>query len=105
MLALILNIWQQCCTIAAAMNIIGETGRPSWQQFKMAGLSKWTLFASKSVVHIATFMLMVVPVYLIAFGFLKVALHCMLSLFLALPLVIYHCNAYGGRPIIRLRGP
>ena len=57
-LALVLNIWQQCCTLAAATNIISETGRPSWKQFKMAGLSKWTLFASKSAVHIVLFMFM-----------------------------------------------
>ncbi|AEG61814.1 ABC transporter permease [Desulforamulus ruminis] len=75
-LALVLNIWQQCCTLAAATNIISETGRPSWKQFKMAGLSKWTLFASKSAVHIVLFMFMVLPVYLISFAVFKVPLHC-----------------------------
>lgn len=75
-LALILNIWQQCCTLASSMNIIGETGRASWQQFKLAGLSKGTLFASKSSVHIGVFMLLVLPVYLISFGIFQVPLAC-----------------------------
>lgn len=74
-LALILNVWQQCCTMAAAMTIIGETGRPSWLQFKLAGISKGTLFVSKSLVHIGLFMLLVLPVYGICFGLLKLPLH------------------------------
>ncbi len=74
-LALILNIWQQCCTLAAATNIISETGRSSWTQFKLAGLSKWTLFVSKSVVHIGLFMLLILPIYGICFGLLKLPLH------------------------------
>lgn len=75
-LALILNIWQQCCTIAATMNVIGETGRASWLQFKLSGLSKWTLFTSKSLVHIGVFMLLVLPIYWVSFGLFQVPLNC-----------------------------
>ncbi|WP_003540413.1 ABC transporter permease [Desulfotomaculum nigrificans] len=86
-LALILNVWQQCCTLAAATNIIGETGRPSWLQFKLAGTSKWTLFVSKSVVHICVFMLMILPIYFICFGLLDIPLNCNWAVFLLFTLL------------------
>lgn len=86
-LSLILNIWQQCCTLAASMNIIGETKRTSWVQFKLAGLSKWTLFVSKSVVHIVVFMLLILPVYGVCFGVLNIPLHCSWWFFLLFTLV------------------
>lgn len=75
-LALALNIWQQCCTLAACMNIIGETGLKSWLQLKAAGVSKFKFFFSKSIIHITTFMAMVLPVYVLAFGLFKVPLNC-----------------------------
>lgn len=74
--ALALNVWQQCCTLAACMNIIGETGMKSWLQIKAAGLSRFKLFFSKSAVHIATFMLLVLPVYALAYGVFKMPLAC-----------------------------
>ncbi|AQS60642.1 ABC transporter permease [Desulforamulus ferrireducens] len=74
-LALILNVWQQCCTMAATMTIIGDTGRPSWLQFKLAGISKGTLFVSKSLVHIGLYMLLALPLYGICFGILKLPMH------------------------------
>lgn len=86
-LALILNIWQQCCTLAATMNVIGETGRRSWLQFKLAGVSKWTLFGTKSVVHIGVFMLLVLPIYGVCFGVLKLPLQCSWWFFLLFTLV------------------
>lgn len=86
-LGLILNMWQQCCTLASAMNIIGETGRPSWHQFKLAGTSKWTLFVSKSVVHIGVFMLLILPIYFICFGLLDIPLNCNWGLFLLFTLL------------------
>lgn len=70
-LAFALNMWQQYCTLAACMNIIGETGVASWLQIKAAGVSLLRLFSCKSLVHIAAFMLMVVPVYFLVFEVLK----------------------------------
>jgi ABC-2 type transport system permease protein len=83
-LALALNLWQQFCMLAACMNIIGETGMGSWTQLKALGISKIQLFASKSLVHIAAFMVMVLPVYAISFYIFEIPLHCsfwVLSLF------------------------
>ncbi|WP_031516704.1 ABC transporter permease [Desulfofalx alkaliphila] len=74
LLALALNIWQQCCMLASCMNIIGETGRKSWYQIKMSGISKTRLFTAKSITHITVFMLMVAPIYFISFGVLKLPL-------------------------------
>lgn len=45
-LALALNLWQQCCMLTACMNIIGETGRKSWSQLKAAGVSKFMFFSA-----------------------------------------------------------
>ena len=75
-LALILNIWQQCCTLAAAMNVIGETGMKSWLQIKVSGVSKFKLFFSKSAAHIITFVIMVLPLYLLAFKGIKLPIKC-----------------------------
>jgi len=86
-LALALNIWQQCCSIASSINIIGETGVKSWLQIKAAGFSKLRLFISKSAVHITTFMAMAVLIYAIAFGIFKIPLACKLSILLLFTLV------------------
>ncbi len=75
-LAMALNFWQQCCTIVASINVIGETGVKSWLQIKSSGVSKFRLFFNKSVIHIAVFMLMVIAVYIIAFGIFKLPLAC-----------------------------
>lgn len=75
-LALALNLWQQFCMLAACMNIIGETGTGSWTQMKALGLSKMQLFVSKSLVHIAVFMVMALPVYALSFYIFKLPLHC-----------------------------
>ncbi|MDD3654215.1 MAG: ABC transporter permease, partial [Desulfotomaculaceae bacterium] len=70
-LALALNIWQQCCTLASCMNIIGENGQRSWLQIKASGISVFRLFLAKSLVQIGVMMLIVMHVYLIAFAALK----------------------------------
>ncbi len=75
-LALALNFWQQCCTIAACMNIIGETGVGSWRQLKAAGVSKLRLFFCKSAIQICTFMLIVCPIYALSFTVFKLPVHC-----------------------------
>ncbi|MDD3269248.1 MAG: ABC transporter permease [Syntrophomonadaceae bacterium] len=75
-LAMALNMWQQCCTITASINIIGETGVKSWLQIKAAGFSKGRLFFYKSLAHIITFMVLVIPVYIFAFGVFKLPLAC-----------------------------
>ncbi|MGB9792138.1 MAG: ABC transporter permease [Thermacetogeniaceae bacterium] len=75
-LGLALNIWQQCCILTACMNVIGETGVESWRQIRAAGVSRLRLFFSKSVVHIVFFMLVVLPVYLLAFEVFKLPLRC-----------------------------
>jgi ABC-2 type transport system permease protein len=75
-LALALNLWQQCSMLAACMNIIGETGMNSWLQLKALGVSKLQLFACKSVAHIIAFTVMVLPVYALCFYILKVPLQC-----------------------------
>lgn len=75
-LALALNLWQQCCTLAACMNIIGETGMNSWTQFKALGESKLLLFAGKSVAHITVFMLIILPVFALSFYVFKLPMQC-----------------------------
>ncbi|MGS0745810.1 ABC transporter permease [Syntrophomonas erecta subsp. sporosyntropha] len=81
-LGLVLNIWQQCCMLLAAMTVIGERGLPSWVHFKMSRISKLGLFATKSVVHIIIFMALVTLVYLISFTILKLPINCSLPLLL-----------------------
>lgn len=73
-LAFALNIWQQCCTLASCMNIIGENGVRSWLQIKVSGMSTFKLFFCKSLVQIGIFMVMVLPVYFLAFEVLKLPL-------------------------------
>jgi ABC-2 type transport system permease protein len=75
-LALALNLWQQCCTLAACMNIVGETGSASWRQVKALGLSRLRLFASKSAAQITTFMIIALPVFFLAFAVFKLPLRC-----------------------------
>ncbi|AFM42476.1 ABC-type multidrug transport system, permease component [Desulfosporosinus acidiphilus SJ4] len=71
-----LNVWQQCLTLAACMTIIGENGLSSWLQIKASGISSPVLFFCKSVVHIAVFMLIVLPLYFLAFVVFKLPLAC-----------------------------
>lgn len=78
-LGLALNIWQQCCTLAACMNVIGENGVKSWLQIRACGVSKFVLFFSKSLTHIITFMAMALPVFFLAFAVLKLPLACSFS--------------------------
>ncbi len=73
-LALTLNIWQQCCMLVSCMTILGETGMKSWYQWKSIGFPRYKLFISKSAVHIAVFMLIILPIYLLAFWVLKMPL-------------------------------
>ncbi len=75
-LALALNMWQQCCTLASCMNVIGETGMRSWLQIKASGVKRFKFFGSKSVVHIFIFMLLVLPLYFLAFLVFKLPLRC-----------------------------
>jgi ABC-2 type transport system permease protein len=80
-LALALNIWQQCCTLAATMNIIGETGAASWQLIKSFGISRLRLFISKSAAQIIMFMAIALPLFWLAFAVFKLPLRCGLPLF------------------------
>jgi ABC-2 type transport system permease protein len=75
-LALALNIWQQCCTLAACLNVIGERGMKSWLQIKACGISKFRFFASKSIAQIFIFKAVVLPLYILGFGALKLPLNC-----------------------------
>lgn len=76
LLGLFVNIWQQCCTMIASVNIIGETGVKSWLQIKAAGISKFRLFFNKSIAHLITFMVLILPVYFLAFSVLKLPIAC-----------------------------
>ncbi len=80
-LALALNVWQQCCTLAACMNIIGETGARSWYQVKSLGLSRRRLFFSKSVAQITTFIIIALPLFFLAFVVFKLPLRCGFTMF------------------------
>ncbi len=73
--ALALNVWQQCCTLAASTTIIGEVGSESWVQLKAAGVPAFHLFATKAAVHIALYTLLALPVYAVSYGFFSVPLH------------------------------
>lgn len=75
-LALALNFWQQCCMLAACMNVIGETGMSSWLQLKAMGQSKLQLFTGKSLTHITAFMGMALAIYAISFSVFKLPLQC-----------------------------
>jgi len=78
-LALILNIWQQCCMLAASVNIIGERGFKSWLQIKTTGISLFNFFVGKSIAHITIFMIIILPIYLVSFAVLKLPLRCSFS--------------------------
>lgn len=69
-LALSLNIWQQCCTIASSTSVIGEKEAFSWYQVKISGTSQWGYFAAKSVSRITLFMILLLPIYLGGFSLL-----------------------------------
>lgn len=73
--ALALNVWQQCCTLAASTTVIGETGSESWVQLKASGVPAFHLFAAKAAVHVAIYTLLALPVYTVSYGFLGVPLH------------------------------
>ncbi|BAF60984.1 MAG: ABC transporter permease [Pelotomaculum sp.] len=75
-LALALNVWQQCCMLAACTIVIGESGAKSWCQLRAAGVSRLWLFSCKSAVHLAVFMLAVMPLYALAFLAFKLPLNC-----------------------------
>jgi ABC-2 type transport system permease protein len=81
-LALVLNMWQQCCTLTACMTIAGETDRASWLQIRAAGFPGLHLFACKIVFQVAVFTLVAIAVYLLA-GMLGLPMRCsFLTLFL-----------------------
>lgn len=86
-LALVLNMWQQCCTMAGCMNVIGERGMKSWLQIKASGVSMVPFFVSKSLAHIITFMVMVLPLYFLAFQVFKLPLQCDIGVLLLFTLV------------------
>ncbi len=80
-LALGLNMWQQCCTLVACMTIAGETCAASWCQLKSLGISRLKLFISKSATQIAAFIAAALPVFFLAVMVFKLPLHCSLPLF------------------------
>ncbi|WP_040411000.1 ABC transporter permease [Desulfosporosinus sp. OT] len=86
-LAFALNVWQQCCTLASCMTIIGENGRRSWYQIRTSGISLFKLFFCKSFVHIGILLLTVLPVYFLAFVVFKLPLACGWSSFLLFTLI------------------
>ncbi|AET67077.1 ABC-type multidrug transport system, permease component [Desulfosporosinus orientis DSM 765] len=86
-LAFALNVWQQCCTLASCMTIIGENGRRSWYQIRTSGISLFKLFICKSVVHIGILLLIVLPVYFLAFVVFKFPLACGWPSFLLFTLI------------------
>ncbi|HWQ40764.1 MAG TPA: ABC transporter permease [Desulfosporosinus sp.] len=86
-LAFALNVWQQCCTLASCMTIIGENGRRSWYQIRTSGISLLKLFFCKSLVHIGILLLTVLPVYFLAFVVFKLPLACGWSSFLLFNLI------------------
>lgn len=75
-LGLVLNIWQQCCTLLASMTVIGETGTRSWVHLKSSNLSMAGIFISKTLAHLVIFMGTVAVLYGICFGILGLPLRC-----------------------------
>jgi len=71
LLGVFFNIWQQCSTLLFCMNILGETGTPSWLQIKTSGFSKIKLFAGKSVLQILLVMLVAAVILFISFVLCK----------------------------------
>ena len=82
LLVLLINVWQQCCTLLGCTNIIGETGMRSWLQVKSNGFSLCKLFFSKSVAQLIVMFASVVPIYLCAFAVLKLPLNVSLAFLL-----------------------
>lgn len=82
LLVLLINVWQQCCTLLGCTNIIGETGMRSWLQVKSSGFSLCKLFFSKSVAQLIVMFASVVPIYLCAFVVLKLPLNVSLAFLL-----------------------
>lgn len=75
-LGLVLNIWQQCCTLLSAMTIIGETGNRSWVHLKSSGISLLGVFLSKVLAHLVIFMGTVAVLYGLCFEVLHLPLRC-----------------------------
>ncbi|MGO0123429.1 ABC transporter permease [Desulfothermobacter acidiphilus] len=75
-LALALNLWQQCCTLAATMTVAGEASSPGWVQLRAGGLPLPLLVAFKALVQIPLFTLLAVLLYLLACGPLHLPLRC-----------------------------
>ncbi|MEN6351323.1 MAG: ABC transporter permease [Syntrophomonas sp.] len=75
-LGLVLNIWQQCCTLLSAMTIIGETGTRSWVHLKSSRLSLLGVFVSKTMAHLIIFMGSVAVLYGLCFEVLHLPLRC-----------------------------
>lgn len=80
--ALGLNIWQQCCTIAASSGIAGERDLGSWYQLKASGVNLLTYFSLKAAARIVLFSAIAVPLYLLGFGLLRQAPACGLPVLL-----------------------
>lgn len=75
-LGLVLNIWQQCCTLLSAMTIIGETGTRSWVHLKSSSRSLFIIFLAKILAHLVIFMAMVAVLYGLCFEVLHLPLRC-----------------------------
>lgn len=75
-LGLVLNIWQQCCTLLASMTVIGETGMRSWVHLNSSDLFLPGVFISKILAHLVIFMGTVAVLYGLCFSVLKLPLHC-----------------------------
>lgn len=75
-LGLVLNIWQQCCTLLSAMTIIGETGTRSWVHLKSSSRSLFIIFLAKIMAHLVIFMATVAVLYGLCFEVLHLPLRC-----------------------------
>lgn len=69
--ALGINIWQQCCTIAASSGIAGERDVASWYQLKASGTSLITYFSWKAAARVIVFSVLAFLLYLLGFGLLQ----------------------------------
>ncbi|MEN6391708.1 MAG: ABC transporter permease [Syntrophomonas sp.] len=86
-LAFALNVWQHCCMLASTMNFTGETKFPSWLQLKASGYPLNRLFLSKSITHVAVFITILIPIYVLAFGVFKFPLACNIAVLFLFSLV------------------
>ncbi|MDD3879850.1 MAG: ABC transporter permease [Syntrophomonas sp.] len=75
-LGLVLNIWQQCCTLLSAMTIIGETGTRSWVHLKSSSIPLFIVFLAKILAHLVIFMATVAVLYGLCFEVLHLPLRC-----------------------------